>query len=188
MDIVLVGSQKALSCPPEFSFLTVSDRAWEVIHKVKYAGYDAILPFKTAFEANEFPYTPSWHSLAALDVSLGLIETEGLENVYQRHLEAQKYTIKRLTAMGIKLFLKPSSAALAAPTVTAAYVPDGWAWPEFNAALRAQNVVIGGTYGKYQGKVFRIGHMGSQANLDLLQKAFDVMESVIKTKQQTQSH
>ena len=84
--------------------------------------------------------------------------------------------------MGIRLFLKSSDEAIFSPTVTAAYVPDGWAWEEFDGALRAKGLVIGGTYGKIAGKVIRIGHMGSQADLHLLARAMDVMESVLKSK------
>lgn len=29
-------------------FLSVSDRAWEIIEEVGYVGYDALLPFRTA--------------------------------------------------------------------------------------------------------------------------------------------
>lgn len=162
--------------------MTVSEKAWQAIQDVKYVGYDALLPFKTALAVKEFPYTPSWRSLAALDVALARIDAEGLEKVFARHKEAQAYTKKRLTDMGIELFLKSASEEIFSPTVTAAYVPKGWTWEEFDNALRAQGLVIGGTYGKIAGKVLRIGHMGSQADLDLLKRAMNVMESVIKSK------
>lgn len=124
----------------------------------------------------------SWRSLAALDVSLGLLEKEGYENVYKRHVETQQYTIERLTSIGIKLYLKDSSKSVASPTVTAAYVPEGWTWKEFDSALRAKGVVLGGTYGKIAGKVFRVGHMGFQANMDLLKRGLDAIEEVLKSK------
>ena len=161
--------------------LSVSEATWSFVEKINYVGYDALLPFKNALKNGEFPYTPSWRALAALDVALDLIDKEGLENVFARHKAAQAFTIKRLEEIGIKIYLK-SSAETFSPTVTAAYVPVGWTWKEFDAALREKGLAIGGTYGKIAGKVFRIGHMGSQADLKLLERALDVMEAVIKSK------
>jgi aspartate aminotransferase-like enzyme len=166
--------------------LSISERAWKVAQEVKYVGYDAILPFQTALERKEFPYTPSWRSLAALDAALDLIDKESLQGVFDRHLQAQQYTIKRLTEMGIRLYLKPSCLPLNSPTVTAAYVPDGWTWEEFDTAMRDEGVRIGGTFGRVAGKIFRIGHMGSQADLKLLEKAFNIMETVLKSKKVSQ--
>jgi aspartate aminotransferase-like enzyme len=46
--------------------------------------------------------------------------------------------------------------------------------------LRERGLVVGGSYGPLTGKVFRIGHMGSQADLDLVNQALDVIESVMR--------
>ncbi len=37
-----------------------------------------------------------------------------------------------------------------------------------------------GSYGKLAGKVFRIGHMGSQARMELVEKALNVLEEIVK--------
>lgn len=66
--------------------------------------------------------------------------------------------------------------------VTAAYVPDGFTWKEFDRELRSKKLVVAGSYGKLDGKVFRIGHMGIQADVTLVQKALDVMKQVIAQK------
>jgi len=79
--------------------------------------------------------------------------------------------------MGVKLFPKDEHAS--SPTVTAAYVPSNWTWDEFDSHLRANGLVVGGSYGPMAGKVFRIGHMGSQTDLKILQAALDVIEHVI---------
>ncbi len=69
----------------------VSPKAWEVIEDVKYPGYDALLPWKQAAEKKYFPYTPNWHAIAALEVSLKSLLEEGMENVYKRHEEVAQY-------------------------------------------------------------------------------------------------
>jgi aspartate aminotransferase-like enzyme len=44
--------------------------------------------------------------------------------------------------------------------VTAVKVPSGWSWTELDATLRAKGVLFGGSYGKLNGSVFRIGIEG----------------------------
>ena len=64
IDLCLGASQKCLSAPASMSFLSVSDRAWEIIEEVGYVGYDALLPFRTAVKNAYFPYTPYWQGTA----------------------------------------------------------------------------------------------------------------------------
>ena len=49
-------------------------------------------------------------------------------------------------------------------------------------ALRAEGMVVGGNYGALAGKVFRIGHMGSQADLSLVRRGMDMLEMVLGTR------
>ena len=53
-------------------------------------------------------------------------------------------------------------------------------WTKLDEALRGEGVVVGGNYGTLAGKVFRIGHMGTQANLEWVAQAMDILEGVIK--------
>jgi aspartate aminotransferase-like enzyme len=57
-------------------------------------------------------------------------------------------------------------------------VPEPLGWTELDARLRANGLVVGGSHGKLAGKVFRIGHMGSQADMDLLGKALSILADV----------
>ena len=66
------------------------------------------------------------------------------------------------------------------PTVTAVVVPDHMDWKTLDGRLRAEGVVVGGNYGCLEGEVFRIGHMGTQANMNLVKEAMDVLEEVIR--------
>jgi aspartate aminotransferase-like enzyme len=177
VDLLLGGSQKCLSIPPSMAFLSVSDKAWEVIEEVNYPGYDALLPFRHAQENAYFPYTPYWHGMAALNVGAEFLLKEGLQNTFDRHEQAAAYCRERLTGMGLELFPKPN--ALQSPTVTAVKVPAGVKWEDLDRRFREKGLVVGGNYGILAGKVFRIGHMGSQANHELVKQAMDVIEQVI---------
>jgi len=177
IDLCLGGSQKCLSVPPGLSFLSVSEVAWDIIHEVNYVGYDALKPFFVAQADHYFPYTPYWHGVAALNAGAEILLKEGLSNSFARHDEVSNYCRDRLIEMGFSLF--PSQDAVQSPTVTAVNVPEGTTWPEFDARLRQEGLVVGGSYGPLAGKVFRLGHMGTQADMELVKQALDVMANAV---------
>ncbi len=75
--------------------------------------------------------------------------------------------------------LFPTSNAILSPTVTAVNVPQGISWQEFDAKLRQQGLVVAESYGPLTDKVFRLGHMGMQADIDLVTQALDVIRKVL---------
>jgi aspartate aminotransferase-like enzyme len=176
IDLALGGSQKAISAPPDTSFLAVSPKAWEIISQVNYVGYDALLPFQKAQENFYFPYTPNWRGIAALNTASDMILQEGLNAVYLRHEQVASYFRQQLKSLGYELF--PDPDAIPAPTVTAVLVPNGITWLKFDSKLRKEGLVVGGSYGPLAEKVFRLGHMGSQANMVLAHRALEVLEKV----------
>jgi aspartate aminotransferase-like enzyme len=176
IDLCLAGTQKVFSSLPDLGIVAVSQRAWEAVEEVGYAGYDALAPFRSALKDGYFPYTPNWHAVAALNSGIGLLLDEGLEAVYARHAEAAASCRKRLGQIGFSLF--PRDPATSAPTVTAARVPEEVGWERLNSALRARGMVVGGSYGPLADKVFRIGHMGCQADMDLLERGMDTLAEV----------
>jgi aspartate aminotransferase-like enzyme len=180
IDLGLAGSQKVFSLMPDLAMVTVSERAWAAVEETGYTGYDALKPWRTALGDHYFPYTHNWHALAGLAVALELLLDEGLEEAYTRHAGVAAYCRQRLQGMGMRLF--PADEAFSSPTVTAAYVPDNWTWDALDAVLRMNGMVVGGNYGELAGKVFRIGHMGSQASLKLVRRGMDMLEMVLGTR------
>lgn len=179
IDLCLGATQKCLSSLPDLAFVSISDAAWEIIDQVNYVGYDALKPFKTARIENYFPYTPNWHAMAALYAAADLILTEGLEKCFARHEEAADYCRRHLIDIGLSLF--PAPGAVPSPTVTAVHVPAGTTWPELDAKFRQEGLVVAGNYGSLAGKVFRIGHMGTQADRKLVKGALDVIERIVRS-------
>jgi aspartate aminotransferase-like enzyme len=177
IDLGLLGSQKVLSLLPDLSMVTVSQRAWERVEEVNYAGYDALKPWRTGWQNRYLPYTHNWHSLASLRVALKMLLDEGLDQAYARHADVAAYCRNRLRDIRVRLF--PVSEPISSPTVTAAYVPEGWTWERLDAAIRSRGMVVGGNYGPLAGKVFRIGHMGSQARMALVGQGMDVLAQVL---------
>jgi aspartate aminotransferase-like enzyme len=184
IDLGLLGSQKVLSIIPDLSVVSVSEAAWKVIEQVNYRGYDALKGFRNALEIGEFPYTPNWHSHEALNRSLKLLKEEGFENVVKRHEKVAAFTRAKVRELGLKLY--PVRDEIAASTVTGIWMPDGWEWPKLNAALRAKGLALGGSYEYLSGKIFRIGHMGTQAQIPLVEKALAILKEVLDARPQKQ--
>jgi len=168
VDLCLVGSQKCLAAPPDLGIAAVSERAWERVARVGYEGYDALAPFRRAAEEHYFPYTHSWHAVAGLHVACRRLLDEGLAAVYERHARVARGWREAVGALGLDLY--PRREEVSSPTVTAVKVPPGLDWPALDRRLRERGMAVGGNYGELAGRVFRIGHMGTQATDDLLER------------------
>lgn len=180
IDLLLGGSQKCLSAPPSMSLLSVSRAAWEIMADVNYQGYDAILPFRTIYEDGRCPYTPNWHGVAALNAGASAILNEGMEKTFARHMQVAEQCRNGLAHLGIKLFTKPD--AVNSPTVTAAMVPDRFTWPQWRTALRERGLIVAGSFGPMKDKVFRLGHMGTQADPALMEQALAAIQDALREK------
>jgi aspartate aminotransferase-like enzyme len=158
--------------------VAISEAAWEIIEKINYTGYDALLPFRLAKQNFVFPYTPYWQGMAALHKATEILLAEGLPESFKRHAETAAYCRTGLTSIGLSLF--PAPDAVLSPTVTAVKVPHGIPWKELDARMRYHGLVVGGSYGPLESKVFRLGHMGTQANLELVKAALEVIKQAIR--------
>lgn len=178
IDLCLGASQKCLSAPASMSFLSVSEKAWQIVEEISYVGYEALLPFREAVANRYFPYTPYWQGTAQLYTASQLILKEGLTKVIARHDSVASYCREKSFEIGLKLF--PAIDATPSPTVTALYVPKKMTWKKFDTALREKGLVVGGNFGCLAGEVFRIGHMGSQADKKMVESTMEIISSVLK--------
>lgn len=177
-DILLGGSQKCLSCPPFMTIMAISDTAWQYMQKINHLGYDAILPFHNAHKnPAKFPYTPCWMGVKGLHAAMDLILEEGIEKTYKRHYDVATHCRHGLAELDIPLWT--AANAVNSPTVTAAIIPPNFTFDEWKQALAKKGLYVGGSFGPMQGKVFRLGHMGTQADKIRMQSALEVIKQVI---------
>ena len=163
LDFVLTGSQKALALPPGLAFAVASpammDRSAEATNKGYY--FD-LLPLIKSLQAFQTPSTPAISLLYALEVQLGRIMDEGIEQRWERHAAMRAATIEwvdRSRAEGVEVaVLAPEGHR--SPTVTCISLPEGISGPGVVAAMRERGWVIGGGYSKLKESTIRIGHMG----------------------------
>lgn len=177
IDFCLLGSQKCLSAVPDLGIVAISERGWARVEEVAYEGYDAFAPFRHAADTHYFPYTHSWHAVAAMNAACRALLDEGLEASYARHARVAQRWRDAAREMGLELY--PRNEADSSPTVTALRMPADLDWPTLNGRLREQGMVVGGNYGALAGKVFRIGHMGTQATDELFEQGSATLRQVL---------
>ncbi len=105
-------------------------------------------------------------------------QASGLQAAFRRHDSVARFCREGLARLGIELF--PAPGAINSPTVTALQVPQGKDGAAWQKDLQKRGLLLGGSFGPMQGKVLRIGHMGSQADRGLVEKALNIIEESLK--------
>jgi alanine-glyoxylate transaminase / serine-glyoxylate transaminase / serine-pyruvate transaminase len=114
-----------------------------------------------------FPYTPATNLLFALKEAIAMLEEEGLDNVFARHMRHGAATRAAVKAWGLDLVcLDPHSYSSA---LTAVMVPDGYDADALRKVILENfDMSLGTGLGKLKGKAFRIGHIGHFNDLMLM--------------------
>jgi aspartate aminotransferase-like enzyme len=169
IDIVVAGSQKGLMIPPGLAFVAMNERAQAQVKSKKapsfYFSFEQAMAKLTEEKLPDTPWTPSVSLVCQLQESLKLIQAEGIEAIWKRHLLLARATREAVSAMGLKLFAQDSPN----PGVTSIHSPDGVDSGVIVKKLREEwGISIVGGQGKLKGKIFRIGHMGYCDRTDIL--------------------
>ncbi len=166
VDVVVSGSQKGLMLPPGLGFISVSPRAWKLVEASKSSRYYLDLrKAKKAIDKNDTPFTSSITLIIALNESLKMIRSDGLENIFAEHKKMADAVRAWAKALGLELFA-PTAASNA---VTAVKVPAGIDGEKLVKTMRdTYGVTIAGGQDELKGKVFRIAHMGFIGEFDII--------------------
>jgi alanine-glyoxylate transaminase/serine-glyoxylate transaminase/serine-pyruvate transaminase len=160
VDVSIGGAQKGIMLPPGMSFNAISDKAMaasktSLLPKSFFSWDDMLTMNKVGF----FPYTPATQMLQGLAVGIEMLHEEGLDNVFARHDRLAEATRRAVRHWGLETIC--SEARYYSPTITAVLMPDGHDADAFRAlALETFNISYGASFGRFQGKMFRIGHLG----------------------------
>jgi len=157
VDIVGVGSQKALMLPPGLAFVSVSPKAWEKIDKITPPTlYLNLKAYKKSLADNDVPYTPAVTLIRATKVAVDMINAIGIEKVWARSAVLARATREAAKAMGMEIFSKAP-----ADSVTGIMYPAGIEDKKFRKTLREKyGCSVAGGQDWLEGKMFRISHMG----------------------------
>lgn len=164
IDIVCGGSQKALSAPPGLAFVTVSNdamAAMEARTTPVASFYCNLLTFRNYYRDKWFPYTMPISDIYGLAEAVRLVkEDTGRIERHHRIAAAVRQAVKEA---GLSLYLEYGDSA----TVTVVNVPEGLMDRDIIGTMKDQHgILISGCFDVLAGKVFRLGHMGNNANED----------------------
>jgi alanine-glyoxylate transaminase/serine-glyoxylate transaminase/serine-pyruvate transaminase len=168
VDVALCGAQKGLMLPPGLAILAVSDAALLASETAtcprSYWNWGPVLERN---KVGEFPFTVPTTLLFGLRESLVMLEEEGLSNVYARHARLAEACRRAVRGMGLEVLCRDPEAC--SNTVTTVVMPAGFDAREYIAhASQTLDMSLGAGLGDLQGKAFRIGHLGSLNELELL--------------------
>jgi aspartate aminotransferase-like enzyme len=166
IDVVLAGSQKALMCPPGLAFASVSARALEYAES-RSGGRYYFDWGRTASSQRKgaSPFTPAVSLFLGLDIALGLIEAEGLDDVMARHQLLARATRAGVAAMGLELFGDPDERST---VVTAVELPDDIDGGKVPGGLRKLGITANGGQDHLKGRILRIAHCGYFGAFDII--------------------
>ena len=166
LDIVASGSQKGYMIPPGLSFISVSEKAWQA---TEYSNlpkfYLNLKSYRKSLVNNSNPYTPAVNLVFALDESLKMMRSEGLEKIFARHERHKQAISNAAKALNLKLFadeqhLSPSITAIATEQIDA---------EEFRKKVKNRfDILLAGGQDHLKGKIFRVGHLGYINDRDII--------------------
>jgi aspartate aminotransferase-like enzyme len=167
-DSVVAGSQKALMVPPGLAFASISPRALERARETTAGRW--YFDWPKAVDAHRkspasTPVTPALTIVLGLQVALGLVFDEGLDEVYARHVRLGRATRAAVHALGLELFGPNDDSSVA---LTAVKVPEGVDGARIPAVLKEYGVTIAGGQDDLKGRIFRLGHCGWVNELDVV--------------------
>lgn len=178
IDILCGGSQKAVSAPPGLTFVVVSEDAKKAMaqRKTPIASFYANLKvFEGYYEAKWFPYTMPISDIYGLRAAFDNIATD--KDMLNRHARIGNACRKAVTEAGLKLHLEAGFSN----TVTVFDVPKETTAKEILDTMRKEhNIMLAGSFDTLAGQVIRIGHMGSNANVEDMLETLGALDATLK--------
>ena len=169
LDVVVAGSQKALMAPPGLGFVSAGEAALERAAAAPGRRYYFDWGRTAAGQRKEppdSPFTPAVGLVQALEVALGLIAEEGLEQVYRRHDLLGRATRAAARALDLELLGGGDEKANVVTAISLPETIDGAGVPKL---MRERfGITIAGGQGRLKGRIARIAHCGYFGPFDII--------------------
>jgi aspartate aminotransferase-like enzyme len=165
LDVVVVGSQKALMLPPGLAVIAVSDKAWKANERANLPRfYLDLMRERKSQDKGETAFTPAVSLVVGLRESLRMLKEETLEGVWLRHERLAKATRAAAGGLGLELFSSSPTNA-----VTGISVPSGLDGTAIVRNMRIKyGITIAGGQDHLRGKIVRIAHIGYMSEFDII--------------------
>ena len=158
IDILCGGSQKALSCPPGLTMVTISAAAFAAMEtrKTPVAGfYCNLLAYRDYWKNQWFPYTMPSSDINGFARALDNVLEDA--HIFERHARIAAAVRSAVVDAGLSLYGENGYS----DTVTVINVPEGLSDTAIlDRMLKVHGILIAGCFDVLAHKVIRIGHMG----------------------------
>jgi len=167
VDVVVVGSQKALALPPGLAFVSVGARARARIESSKSPRFYFDLRRELKAQAGgEAAFTPAISNVLALRAALAAVEAAGgVDALVHNAATLAGMTRKAAEALGLPLVAPRDHG----DALTALYAPPGLETGAIVKALKSEfGSTVAGGQGELKGKIMRFAHLGYYDATDIL--------------------
>jgi aspartate aminotransferase-like enzyme len=167
VDVVVVGSQKALALPPGLAFVALSERAWrraEASTTPRF--YFDLRRERKAQAGGESAYTPAISLVVALKAALDGVEgLGGVDALVDNAATLAACTRAAAGALGLPLVAPRAHG----DALTALHPPPRIESGAIVKGLKAEfGSTVAGGQGALKGKIFRVAHLGYYDATDVL--------------------
>lgn len=183
IDAVYSGTQKCLSCPPGLAPVSLNERAMARIGARRtpvqswFMDLNLVRGYWGGSGRRTYHHTAPVNALYGLHEALLLLQEEGIENAWERHLRNYNALRAGLEAMGLKLIVAEDQRL---PMLNAVSVPDDVDEAAVRSRLlRDYNLEIGAGLGDLAGRIWRIGLMGHGSNPRNVQLCLQALDAVL---------
>lgn len=168
IDVLITGSQKAFGMPPGLALVLAGKKALE-----RRSTFDKMRDYYIDFERwmpvmeNPAKYfaTPPVNLVWALQEAIAIIQEEGLEARYARHIKMGEAMQAAFEALGFRVLAEKGHRA---PTLSCLAYMEGIDDVAFRGRLEEEGVMSAGGLGQFAGNSFRLGHMGNIGKHDMV--------------------
>ena len=175
VDAVIIGSQKALACPPGISILTLSPRAVELAYKNNPKCYYLNLKFALENQKRgQTPFTPAVSILIQINKRLKTIkENGGVSAEIAKVRNSANYFRNEIAKLPFEVISQAKSNA-----VTTLHPLNASAEDIFETLKNEYGIWVCPNGGEMKSKIFRVGHIGALSKED-----YDALLDALKDMQ-----
>ena len=158
VDVVIIGSQKALACPPGISIMVLSERAVNRINnsKVKSLYFNLKRALKDG-ERGQTPFTPAVGILRQINTRLREINNNGgWKSEVTKVANIAEDFRNRIVGMPFEIVSESLSNA-----VTPLHPLNTSAYKIFEVLKNEYNIWVCPNGGEFADRIFRVGHIGN---------------------------
>jgi alanine-glyoxylate transaminase/serine-glyoxylate transaminase/serine-pyruvate transaminase len=127
-------------------------------------------------ERRVYHHTAPISMIYALHAALGRVLDEGLDARFARHAAAHRHLVERLEPLGFRMLVAPGQRL---PMLNAVIPPVAEEAPLRRRLLEEFGIEIGGGLGKLAGRIWRIGLMGENARVEVVDRLVAALERVL---------